>query len=158
MNLRIELFYLKYVLFQDFSKKITLNQQKYLNVQQFTCKTFFSHVSHQMFATKARQITTSKKLSKIFLSVQQFCVLLDKNSITSKILTCTAMQLAGNCQVLLGFLRSLISMCRSHEKQGGYVDCGRLLLPCMLCLTDWAPPNIPQWVKTISKSHLNVYH
>ena len=68
------------------------------------------------------------------------------------------MQLAGNCQVLLGFLRSLISMCRSHEKQGGYVDCGRLLLPCMLCLTDWAPPNIPQWVKTISKSHLNVYH
>ena len=45
-----------------------------------------------------------------------------KNSITSKSLTCTAMQLAGNCQVLLGFLRSLISMCRSHEKQGGYVD------------------------------------
>ena len=68
------------------------------------------------------------------------------------------MQLAGNCQVLLGFLRSLISMCRSHEKQGGYVDCGRLLLPCMLCLTDWVPPNIPQWVKTIPKSHLNVYY
>ena len=45
-----------------------------------------------------------------------------KISITSKSLTCTAMQLAGNCQVLLGFLRSLISMCRSHEKQGGYVD------------------------------------